>query len=67
MPNLVKVRLSHQSDDPNEPIGFDFEDEFSGMQILFKTAGAWLNVIKNGEVLLFDEIDTNMHPNCFYS
>lgn len=61
-PNVVKVTLSHLSDDPKEPVAFDFEDESSGTQILFKTAGAWLNVIKKGEVLLFDEIDTNMHP-----
>jgi uncharacterized protein len=60
-PDLVKVTLSHASED-QRAIGFDFDDESSGTQILFKTAGAWLNVLKNGEVLLFDEIDTNMHP-----
>lgn len=60
--NIVKVTLSHLSDDPSEPIGFDFEDESSGTQILFKTAGAWLTVLKNGITLLFDEIDTNLHP-----
>jgi AAA15 family ATPase/GTPase len=26
------------------------------------TAGAWLNVFSNGEVLLFDEIETSLHP-----
>jgi uncharacterized protein len=61
-PNVVKVTLSHLSDDPKTPVGLDFDEESSGTQILFKTAGAWLNVIKNGEVMLFDEIDTNMHP-----
>jgi len=61
-PDVVQVTLSHASDDPKRPIGLDFEDESSGTKILFLTAGAWLNVIKNGEVLLFDEIDTNMHP-----
>src|SRR5262249_4858180 len=61
-PNVVRVSLSHLSDDPKEPVAFDFADESSGTQFLFKTAGAWLNVIKNGEILLFDEIDTNMHP-----
>jgi uncharacterized protein len=61
-PDLLQVILSHASDDPKKPVGFDFEDESSGTQILFKTAGAWLNVIKNGEIMLFDEIDTNMHP-----
>jgi AAA15 family ATPase/GTPase len=61
-PDLVKVTFSHASEDQKFPVGFDFADESSGTQILFKTAGAWLNVLKNGEVLLFDEIDTNMHP-----
>jgi AAA15 family ATPase/GTPase len=62
-PDIVRVTMSHLSDDPKTPAIFDFEDESSGTQILFLTAGAWLNVIANGEVLLFDEIDTNMHPS----
>jgi AAA15 family ATPase/GTPase len=36
--------------------------ESAGTQALFMTAGAWLNVLRNGEVLLFDEIDTSLHP-----
>ena len=32
-----------------------------GTQILFGTAGAWINVIANGEVLLFDELDSSLH------
>ena len=61
--DVVKVTLAHASDDPSSPVGFDFDEESSGTQILFKTAGAWLNVFKNGEILLFDEIDTNIHPS----
>jgi AAA15 family ATPase/GTPase len=61
-PDVVRVTLSHTSDDPAVPVAFDFEDESSGTRLLFLTAGAWLNVLKNGEILLFDEIDTNMHP-----
>jgi uncharacterized protein len=61
-PDIVQVKLSHASDDPQNPVVFDLDDESSGTKILFLTAGAWLNVIGNGEVLLFDEIDTNMHP-----
>ena len=62
-PNLVTVTLSHVTENPKSPVNLDFMDESSGTQILFLTAGAWLNVFKNGEVLLFDEIDTNMHPS----
>jgi AAA15 family ATPase/GTPase len=61
-PNIVTVTLSHSSDNPKESVGLNFEEESSGTQILFKTAGAWLNVFAKGEVLLFDEIDTNIHP-----
>ncbi len=60
-PTIVTVTISHKGDSKT-PVGFDFSEESSGTQILFKTAGAWLNVLSRGEVLLFDEIDTNMHP-----
>jgi len=60
--NLVTVSLSHRTDsDLLVPLAF--EEESSGTQILLRTAGAWLNVLNNGEVLLFDEIDRNMHPS----
>jgi hypothetical protein len=61
-PTLVKISFSHQSDE-QEPISLDFSEESAGTQLLFRTAGAWLNVFENGEVLLFDEIDTSLHPN----
>ena len=61
--SLITVRLSHESEDPEAPVSFPIEEESSGTIILFKMAGAWLNVIKNGEVLLVDEIDRNMHPS----
>lgn len=66
-PSVVTITLSHSSEDPKAPVDIEFGEESSGTQILFKTAGAWLNVFDNGEVLLFDEIDTNMHPKllCF--
>jgi AAA15 family ATPase/GTPase len=60
--NLVLVTLTHKIANQNEQIGLDLAEESSGTQVLFRTAGAWLNVLKNGEVLLFDEIDTSLHP-----
>jgi len=60
-PNLVRITLSHATD-AKEEIGLDLSDESAGTQILFRTAGAWLNVFENGEVLLVDEIDTSLHP-----
>jgi AAA15 family ATPase/GTPase len=61
-PNLVTINLSHRgSNDTLVPMAY--EEESSGTQILLRTAGAWLNVLEKGEVLLFDEIDRNLHPN----
>jgi AAA15 family ATPase/GTPase len=61
-PHVVQVTLSHFSENRKELVGLDFNEESHGTQIVFKTAGAWLNVLKNGEVLLLDEIDTSLHP-----
>lgn len=60
-PDLVRVTLSHWNE-RKEQIVLDFADESSGTQLLFRAAGAWLNVFERGEVLLFDEIDTSLHP-----
>ena len=43
-------------------MAFDITEESNGTQALFRTAGAWFNVLKNGEVLFVDEIDTSLHP-----
>lgn len=60
-PNLVRITFTHRTSE-QENIGFDLMEESAGTQILFRHAGAWLNVFANGEVLLFDEIDTSLHP-----
>jgi AAA15 family ATPase/GTPase len=60
--DALTVTLSHVTDNPNEPMALDFAEESQGTQVLFGTAGAWLNVMANGEVLLFDEIDASLHP-----
>jgi AAA15 family ATPase/GTPase len=61
-PSMVKVTLSHSTDNSDESVGLDFNEESHGTKTLFMTAGAWLNVMSNGEVLLVDEIDTSLHP-----
>lgn len=61
IPNLLKITVTHASEG-NETIGMDLSDESAGTQVLFRSAGAWLQVWENGEVLLVDEIDTSLHP-----
>ncbi|HWJ36817.1 MAG TPA: ATP-binding protein [Steroidobacteraceae bacterium] len=60
-PNLVKITVAHAGEG-NEQVGLDLHEESAGTQILFRSAGAWLQVFENGEVLLVDEIDTSLHP-----
>lgn len=60
-PNLLKITMSHATE-TKEDVGLDLSEESAGTQVLFSSAGAWLNVFDNGEVLLFDEIDTSLHP-----
>jgi uncharacterized protein len=62
LPQLVRVSFSHPSSDAGEIIKFELTEESNGTQALFRTAGAWLNVFANGEILIFDEIDTSLHP-----
>jgi hypothetical protein len=61
-PDVVSVMLSHRAEG-KEIMELDFNEESSGTQILFRTAGAWLNAIANSEVLLVDEVDRSLHPS----
>ena len=58
--NEVKVKTYHKAEG-DERVDLDLDDKSAGTQTLFRSAGAWLNVLKNGEVLLFDEIETSLH------
>ena len=59
---VARVTSIHKAIDGGEPVPLDIGEESSGTQILFQSAGAWLNVLRNGEVLLYDELDTSLHP-----
>lgn len=59
---LVRVTSYHKATDSKEQIAMDLGDESAGTLRLFNSAGAWLNVLKNGEVILYDELDTSLHP-----
>ncbi len=43
-------------------IGFDLEDESDGTQKLYDLAGKILYVLKNGMVLIADELHNSLHP-----
>jgi AAA15 family ATPase/GTPase len=58
----ITVTTDHPADD-NSSVTFDLNDESSGTQLLFMSAGAWLNVLQNSEVLIIDEVDKSLHPH----
>ena len=62
IPSVVRVTSYHRASDSEQRVAMDLGDESSGTQALFNSAGAWLNVLKNGEVILYDELDTSLHP-----
>jgi AAA15 family ATPase/GTPase len=62
-PMFVQVTSFHKSIDTGKPVSFDLREESNGTQILFRSAGAWLNVLENGEILFIDELDTSLHPH----
>lgn len=59
---LVRVTSYHKATDSKEQVAMDLGEESAGTQRLFNSAGAWLNVLRNGEVILYDELDTSLHP-----
>jgi hypothetical protein len=62
-PSIVRVSSIHNAVDTGKPVSFNLGEESNGTQTLFKSAGAWLNVLTNGEVLFVDELDTSLHPH----
>ena len=61
-PTLVRITSFHKADGTGTPIPLDLGEESKGTQIIFHSAGAWLNVLNNGEVIFYDELDTSLHP-----
>lgn len=57
-----KVATQHVSDD-DSMVSFDFQNQESdGTQKLFRLAGPWLDVLKNGYCMVMDELHNNLHP-----
>ncbi|MCE9785240.1 AAA family ATPase, partial [Shewanella algae] len=51
-----------KNDDEQQPVEFDLESEESdGTQKLFALAGPWIRALKDGHVLVIDELHLNLH------
>lgn len=58
---IVDIKTVHHSAQ-GKSITFDFDEESEGTQTLFAVAGPWLDTLKNGYVLIIDELHNNLHP-----
>ena len=59
--DIPSATLFHQGKN-NNPIGFDLNEESHGTQRLFAYAGPILDVLRDGKVLVVDELDSSLHP-----
>ena len=55
-----RLRLVHRVED--KPVAFDLEDESAGTRTWFRLLGPALAALRDGRILLFDEIDASLHP-----
>lgn len=54
------LRLLHRA--VNEQLPFDFADESEGTQTWFRLIGPTLRALREGRLLVLDEIDASLHP-----
>ena len=55
-----QLQLIHRT--ATQEVPFDFSEESAGTQEWFRLIGPTLNALKNGYVILIDEIDAGLHP-----
>jgi len=53
--------LFHQGKGKNNIVAFNLNDESHGTQKLFAFAGPIIDILRNGKVLVVDELDTSLH------
>ena len=58
---LIDIKTIHKSEG-GDLIPLDFDEESDGTQKFFSFAGPWIDTLKNGYVLVIDELHDNLHP-----
>lgn len=75
LPNSVKVQITREmkgkevidiktvhKTKSGKKVPLDFSEESDGTQKFFSFAGPWIDILKNGYVLIVDELHDNLHP-----
>ncbi|MBF0195757.1 MAG: ATP-binding protein [Magnetococcales bacterium] len=58
---VLEIRLGRSMADTGLPILLPWESESRGTQKLFALAWPWINILRQGQVLFMDEMDTSLH------
>jgi len=61
--SFKEVLFKHQLANSEDFALFPLEEESDGTQKLFAYAALWLDLLKNGLVLVIDELDNSFHPH----
>ncbi len=60
--DIPSATLFHQGKGKNNFVGFDLNEESHGTQRIFAYAGPILDVLRDGKILVVDELDGSLHP-----
>jgi AAA15 family ATPase/GTPase len=58
---IIDIKTIHKSESGNL-IPLDFDEESDGTQKFFSFAGPWIDTLKEGYVLVIDELHDSLHP-----
>jgi len=58
---VIDIKTIHKTDAGNL-VPLEFEDESDGTQKFFSFAGPWIDILKNGYILIVDELHDSLHP-----
>jgi AAA15 family ATPase/GTPase len=59
--DVIDIKTLHKTDN-GTLVPLDFEDESDGTKKFFTFAGPWIDILKNGYILVVDELHDNLHP-----
>lgn len=59
---VTTTHKSHGEDGEEMRVLFDLVEESEGTRRIFGLMGQWLDALKNGRVLVIDELDVKLHP-----
>jgi len=59
--DVLDIKTVHKTD-TGTLVPLDFEDESDGTKRFFAFAGPWIDILKNGYILVVDELHDSLHP-----